>query len=121
MTVTQKLDYKVYYRAAELIESEGWVQGTAQNPESGSGYCAGGAIAKAVTGTPGDMYYNPGGGNTEVEPYLNLFADYIGSGDRGMPGDYRVCSWNDSDEQTKDRVILRLRVVAQKVQAEQEN
>jgi hypothetical protein len=91
-------------KAADLLESEGWTQGTWHDED---GYCAIGAIDEVMTNE---------WGKTDKEDYAlwnslhqtkldarRQFRDYVGMG---------IASWNDNVAQSKEEVVAAMRAAA---------
>lgn len=108
------LDYSVFDKAADLIETQGWAQGGARRR---AGYCAGGAVAKVVSGDARAMY---GDGISEsitpeqfamTESYILYMANHL------PPLAESHCrivyTWNDTAGRRQFEVIKFLRSLAQ--------
>lgn len=103
----------VWKKAYDLIAPEGaWIRFTANYDNC---YCAGSAIAKAVTGDPFDLYNDD---HPHLAPVLTKFADHVGARKERysiiredtiqIPPATRVYDWNDRDDRTKEEVLRAL-------------
>lgn len=92
---------EILLRAADILEEHGWVQG--QIGYDGEGYCAFGAMIKALA-TVNHM------GLDDAMMKLGNAVATIGS-----PFDSAIFRWNDREDRTKEQVISKMREVANAV------
>lgn len=90
----------IFQRAADLIEEFGWKQGDYGSKEQ-AGFCMIGALAEARVDL-GDI----GRDSRVPKCYIGVTEDWLGN-------DWNY-QWNDEDGRTKDEVVARLRVEAER-------
>lgn len=79
-------------RAADIIEENGWIQGTLVDDETGA-VCAIGAIQQACRQIDTPTYWSA----------RNALGQYVDDG---------VSIWNDDEDRTKEEVLAALREAA---------
>lgn len=101
----------IWLKAHDLLKEHGWTKGIEESRDGCM--CAGGGIAKAITGSAYDMYFDyklP-----EVAAALEKFAEHVGASTVGSDGDLlmwpceRVTDWNDGlDDDGQEDVLKAL-------------
>lgn len=92
---------QILKKAADLIETEGWVQGKFH--VSGEGYCAVGAIRRVAWGTPEGVFLGAAA--------IDALAETLPPRFKSWP-----VSWNDYKGRKADSVIRHMRKVAQSLE-----